>query len=97
MANPKYAASDKPVPVSELVDTLSDGTKVKRRVPRMRACNEKDEKGKLCNGHLKRYYDYPKEVAAVIGSKTEIYRCEFCKTLYRPDPAQQPQSYTLRN
>ena len=29
MANPKYAASDKPVPVSELVDTLSDGTKVK--------------------------------------------------------------------
>ncbi len=33
MANPKYAASDKPVPVSELVDTLSDGTKVKRRTP----------------------------------------------------------------
>ena len=32
-----------------------------------------------------------------IGAKAEIYRCEFCKTLYRPDPAQQPQSYTLRN
>src|SRR5260221_14770043 len=27
---------------------LSDGTKVKRRVPRMRACKETDEKGKLC-------------------------------------------------
>ena len=50
MANPKYAVSDKPVPVSELVATLSDGTKVKRRVPRMRACNEKDAKGKLCAG-----------------------------------------------
>ena len=97
MANPKYAVSDKPVPVAELVDTLSDGTKVKRRIPRMRACNEKDDKGKLCNGHLKRWYDYPKEVAALIGPKAEIYRCEFCKTLYRPDPAQQPQSYTLRN
>ena len=48
MANPKYAVSDKPVPVSELVATLTDGTKVKRRIPRMRACNEKDEKGKLC-------------------------------------------------
>ena len=39
MANPKYAASDKPVPVSELVDTLSDGTKVKLRTPRMRGCD----------------------------------------------------------
>ncbi len=38
-----------------------------------------------------------KEVAALIGPQAEIYRCEFCKTLYRPDPAQQPQSYTLRN
>ena len=97
MANPKYKVSDKPVPVSELVDTLSDGTKVKRRVPRMRACNEKDAKGKLCAGHLKRWYDYPKEVSKIVGPKAEIYRCEFCKTLYRPDPAQQPQSFTLRN
>jgi len=71
--------------------------KIKTRKPKQRACDEKDEKGKLCNGHLKRYYDYPKEVAALIGPKAEIYRCEFCKTLYRPDPAQQPQSYTLRN
>src|SRR5690242_18209900 len=38
MANPKYAATDQPAPVCELVDTLSDGTKVKRRLPRMRAC-----------------------------------------------------------
>ena len=71
--------------------------KIKTRKPKQRACDEKDEKGKLCNGHLKRYYDYPKEVAALIGQNAEIYRCEFCKTLYRPDPAQQPQSYTLRN
>ena len=62
MANPKYAASDKPVPVAELVDTLSDGTKVKRRIPRMRACNEKDAKGKLCAGHLKRWYFFGDEV-----------------------------------
>ena len=71
--------------------------KIKTRKPKQRACDEKDEKGKHCAGHLKRWYDYPREVAAVIGAKAEIYRCEFCKTLYRPDPAQQPQSYTLRN
>ena len=83
MANPKYAASDKPVPVSELVDTLSDGTKIKRRVPRMRACNEKDEKGKLCAGHLKRWYFFGDEVKKKFSDDVEIYRCERCHTLYR--------------
>ena len=71
--------------------------KIKTRKHKQRACDEKDEKGKICRGHLKRWYDYPAEVAAIIGAKAEIYRCEFCKTLYRPDPAQQPQSFTLRN
>ena len=69
MANPKYAVSDKPVPVSELVATLSDGTKVKRRVPRMRACNEKNEKGKLCAGHLKRWYFFGDEVKQKFGAE----------------------------
>lgn len=70
--------------------------RIKVRKPKQRACDEKDAKGKLCNGHLKRWYDYPQETAALIGANAEIYRCEFCKTLYRPDPAQQPHSYTLR-
>ena len=70
MANPKYTVSDRPVPVSELVDTLSDGTKVKRRVPRMRACNEKDEKGKLCAGHLKRWYFFGDEVKQKFGKRS---------------------------
>jgi len=70
--------------------------KIKTRKPKQRACDEKDAKGKLCGGHLKRWYDYPPEIAAVIGPQAEVYRCEFCKTLYRPDPAQLPNSYTLR-
>src|SRR5712692_8195134 len=82
---------------SSMPEETAASPKIKTRKPKQRACDEKDEKGKLCNGHLKRYYEYPKEVAAIIGSKAEIYRCEFCKTLYRPDPVQQPQSYTLRN
>ena len=95
MANPKYAASDKPVPVSELVDTLSDGTKVKRRIPRMRACNEKDAKGKLCAGHLKRWYFFGDEVKKKFGPDVEIYRCEHCKTLYLPNPEEEPRTGTL--
>src|ERR1043166_6360518 len=90
------SVSDKPVPVSELVDTLSDGTKVKRRTPRMRACNEKDEKGKLCAGHLKRWYFFGDEVKQKFGPDAEVYRCEHCKTLYLPNPEVQPRTGTDR-
>jgi hypothetical protein len=70
--------------------------KVKPKKATQRACDEKDAKGKLCCGHLKRWYDYPKEIEALVGAKTEVYRCEFCKTLYTPDRSQPPHSYTLR-
>ena len=70
--------------------------KIKVRKPRQRSCDEKDAKGKLCAGHLKRWYDYLKELEAKIGKDAEIYRCEFCKTLYKPDPKQMPHSFTLR-
>jgi hypothetical protein len=70
--------------------------KIKVRKHRQRACDEKDAKGKLCAGHLKRWYDYPKEIEQLVGPNAEVYRCEFCKTLYRPDPEQLPHSFTLR-
>jgi hypothetical protein len=63
---------------------------------KQRSCDEKNEKGKLCGGHLKRWYTYPKSIETLIGEGAEIYRCEFCQTLYRPDPGQLPRSYTLR-
>ena len=72
------------------------GPKVKIRKPKQRACDEKDAKGKLCAGHLKRWFEYPPEIVARVGKDAEIYRCEFCKTLYRPDPKQLPNSYTVR-
>src|SRR3984885_4622799 len=70
--------------------------KIKPKKPTMRACDEKDAKGKLCCGHLKRWYDYPKEIEALVGKKTEIYRCEFCHTIYKPGHTQAPRSYTIR-
>jgi hypothetical protein len=93
MANPKYAAATHPP--SEVLTTLSDGTKVKRRNPRMRACDEKNDKGKLCAGHLKRWYFFGDEVKQKYGADAEVYRCEHCKTLYLPNPEEEPRSGTL--
>ena len=70
--------------------------KVKTRKPKQRACDEKDAKGKLCAGHLKRWFDYPPEIEKLVGKGAEVYRCEFCKVLYRPDPKQLPNSFTVR-
>ncbi|MGD0304419.1 MAG: hypothetical protein ABSC71_06275 [Candidatus Acidiferrales bacterium] len=69
---------------------------IKRLKPKQRACDELNEKGKRCFGNIKRWYDYPKEVEALVGEKKEIYRCEFCKTVYTPDLSEAPNSFTLR-
>jgi hypothetical protein len=79
-------------PVSELLATLSNGQKVKQRILRMRACNEKDAKGALCCGHLKRWFAFGDEVRQLYGADAEIYRCERCQTLYLPNPQEQPRS-----
>ncbi len=90
-----HMTSAGPAGDAQLVATLSDGTKVKRRMLRMRACNEKNEKGKLCAGHLKRWYFFGDEVAQKFGKNAEIYRCEHCKTLYLPNPDEPPRTGTL--
>ncbi len=79
-----------------LVNTLSDGTKVKIRKLRQRACNEPGaKKGSICAGHLKRWYSFGDEVEQKYGEQAEIYRCEHCKTLYLPNPEEQPRTGTL--
>jgi hypothetical protein len=90
-----YVTPLEPVRAAQLVATLSDGTKVKVRIPRMRACDEKDAKGKICAGHLKRWYFFGDEVAQKYGKDAEVYRCEHCRTLYLPNPEEQPRSGTL--
>ena len=79
----------------DTTDALRDGTKVKRRLLRQRACNEKNDKGKLCAGHLKRWYFFGEEIKQRFGADAEIYRCEHCKTLYLPNPEETPRSGTL--
>ena len=70
--------------------------KIKTRKLRQRACDEKDAKGKVCCGHLKRWYDYPKELEAILGKGAEVYRCEKCHTIFQPNPAELPRSYVSR-
>lgn len=67
--------------------------KVKYKKPLQRACNEPNEKGKLCGGHLKRWFYLADvleqtcgDVRQTFGDQMEIYRCEHCKTLYLPGP-----------
>jgi hypothetical protein len=90
-ATPKYAAAR--FPPAELIATLDSGLKVKRRVPRMRACDEKNEKGAICSGHLKRWFRASAEVAGKFGA--ELYHCERCKTIYLPNTEERPRSVTL--
>ncbi len=96
---PAAAASAATAPTATAVATEPEAPappKVKPKKATQRACDEKDAKGKLCCGHLKRWYDYPKEIEALVGKKAEVYRCEFCQTIYKPDRSKMPHSYTLR-
>ena len=78
--------------IPHIVQKLSKH-KVKVKQVGQRACNEKDEKGKFCGGHLKRWF-YAKDaieqecgcIEKAWGQSAEVYRCENCKTLYLPNP-----------
>jgi hypothetical protein len=89
--------------------------RLKVKKPRQRACDQRDDsinlpaKDKVCCGHLKRWFDYPEEVARLVreecakngwswvnAAPPELYRCEICRTLYIPDPREMPRSYTHR-
>lgn len=67
--------------------------KVKIKKHLQRSCNEKNEKGKMCGGHLKRWFYKTDgveqkcgDVERAWGRDAEVYRCEYCKTLYLPNP-----------
>ena len=64
----------------------TEAIKIKNKKPGQRACDEKDVKGKLCVGHLKRWDSPSEEVLRQVGKGVEIYRCERCRTLYWPAP-----------
>jgi hypothetical protein len=69
--------------------------KVKIKKAGQRACNEKNDKGKFCGGHLKLWFYMTDaverecgDVEKAWGPKAEVYRCENCRTLYLPTPGE---------
>jgi rubredoxin len=67
---------------------------VKTRLPFQRACNEKNAKGKLCSGHLKRWYAASADLKRQHGE--DLYRCEHCHTIYKPAPGFEQRTGTLQ-
>jgi hypothetical protein len=46
--------------------------KIKEKKPGQRACDEKDAKGKLCVGHLKRWHTPSDEIVKEFGKNAEV-------------------------
>jgi len=92
LATGKIATPDNQTPRRQLSPELPNH-KVKIKKAGQRACNEKNEKGKFCGGHLKRWF-YAVDVVEqdcgdaekAWGPDAEVYRCEHCRTLYLPNP-----------
>jgi hypothetical protein len=91
----KTDSAPQPLPAADVLFTLPSGAKVKRRLPRMRACNERNAKGKICAGHLKRWFQLTSEASDRFGQNAELYRCERCHTIYLPNPEEAPRTATL--
>lgn len=94
-------SSSAPVMDNDLQPVQLPHHKVKVKKALQRACNEKDAKGKLCGGHLKRWFYAADsveqacgDVQQAYGDDAEIYRCEHCKTLYLPHP-QDPRGQNV--
>ncbi len=94
MSDATAAADEAATGPKNFLTCLSDGTMVKERVPRQRACNEPGKKD-ICAGHLKRWYGYGPEVTELYGAEPEIYRCERCQVLYRPNGDEIARTGTL--
>jgi hypothetical protein len=92
----EYVSPTRAVPPAQVLATLSNGLLVKQRIPRMRACDQRNEKGKMCQGHLKRVFEIPEEVEQRFGRDVELYRCERCRTLYLPNPEDPERPGMLR-
>ncbi|MBC7931851.1 MAG: hypothetical protein H7Z38_14925, partial [Rubrivivax sp.] len=57
----------------------------KRIAPGQTVCNEKNEKGKLCNGHLKEVNTQHPSVVFLRGDDA-LHRCQACGALYMGPP-----------
>ena len=60
--------------------------KIKTRKPKQRACDERNEKGKLCNGHLKQLRTAGESADVHLRGDDVLSKCQTCGTLYMGPP-----------
>src|SRR5437764_10487571 len=58
----------------------------KRIVNAQTVCNEKNDKGKLCNGHLKQLKTSGEPAEAHLRGDDVLFKCQICGTLYMGPP-----------
>jgi hypothetical protein len=49
-------------------------------------CTVKDEKGKNCTGHVKQWFNPPRDVAAKAAPENTLHRCQRCFAIYEGPP-----------
>jgi len=74
--------SDKPVPGA----TEAAAPVPKRITNAQTVCNEKNEKGKLCNGHLKQLRTAGERSEIHLRGDDVLFKCQTCGTLYMGPP-----------
>src|SRR5213083_2268597 len=74
--------SDKPVPGA----TEAAAPVPKRITNAQTVCNEKNEKGKLCNGHLKQLRTAGEPSEIHLRGDDVLFKCQTCGTLYMGPP-----------
>ena len=79
------AATDTPTGKLESAATASAPVP-KRIVNAQTVCNEKNEKGKLCNGHLKQLRTAGEAAEIHLRGDDVLFKCQTCGTLYMGPP-----------
>ncbi|MFI5176032.1 MAG: hypothetical protein ACHQKY_14320 [Terriglobia bacterium] len=88
----KPAAAVHAAPPAAPKKKKAEGIQVKK--PGQWVCLVKDEKGKNCEGKLKRYYDLDETLVRQVGKNAELYRCVECHSLYRPEDVKHDPAAT---
>lgn len=90
---PEVPPTPEPAIDPQLAPQQLPNHKVRIKKLNQRSCNLKDEKSKICGGHLKRWFYTADSIEQVCGdvekawgADREVYRCEYCRTLYLPNP-----------
>ncbi|MGI8567346.1 MAG: hypothetical protein ACR2LZ_12785, partial [Pyrinomonadaceae bacterium] len=76
-------------PVAKIAPTEQQASQAgvpKKIVNAQTVCNERNEKGKLCNGHLKQLRTGGEEAEEHLRGDEVLFKCQTCGTLYMGPP-----------